>query len=560
MVLENSSPRARRVLTRVLCGLVLLIAAAAPVTATAAPAPAYQWRQEFLTTPDGVRLHADILRPAGMADDVRTPVVMTVSPYRNHLAFLTEIYPEGGPSLRDLYPELFLDAGYTYVIVDLRGFGGSSGCPDFGGPGEQSDVRTAVEWAAAQPWSTGRVGLTGTSYEAWTGIMGLATNPKGLAAVAAFEPDVDPYSYLYMQGIAWKFSGKPVTEDGIRPGDMAGFEHLLISSTPAHPSDSPEYKANAARLPIECAQPYLAGITDHDGGTQFWRDRDLTDRVRGSRIPLFLGQGFLDYNTRAYRVFDVWNNHDLPEDKGWFGQWGHQNCHEGCGTPQFDSELLAFFDKYVARRDVTVPGPRVTVGSFDGRWRGEKAWPPADSARVAMPVRPGEYTDRGLLPGPDREYWSLSQPLPADQHLSGIPTATLALSGPPNATVAAELYDVAPDGFSTVITRGIAQVAETATIRLLAQDWTVPAGHRIGVRITDVVDSVWAHPPANARVSVRSGTVELPLLTGIRNFDLTGGSSEALGKWRARRVTTIAPEILRDSGVTVDFPQRRGDR
>ncbi|PPJ19237.1 acyl esterase [Nocardia nova] len=560
MVLENSSPRARRVLTRVLCGLVLLIAAAAPVTATAAPAPAYQWREEFLTTADGVRLHADILRPAGMADDVRTPVVMTVSPYRNHLAFTAELHPQGGPSLRDLYSELFLDAGYTYVIVDLRGFGGSSGCPDFGGPGEQSDVRTAVEWAAAQPWSTGRVGLTGTSYEAWTGIMGLATNPKGLAAVASFEPVVDPYSYLYMQGISWKFSGKPVTEDGIRPGDMAGFEHLLISSTPAHPSDSPEYKANAARLPIECAQSYLAGTTDHDGGTRFWRDRDLTDRVRGSKVPLFLSQGFLDYNTRAYRVFDVWKNHDLPEDRGWFGQWGHQNCHEACGTPQFYSEALAFFDKYVAQRDVQVPGPRVTVGSFDGRWRSEKVWPPADSARVTMPIRPGEYTDRGLLPGPDREYWSLSQPLPSDQHLSGIPTATLTLSGPPDATVAAELYDVAPDGAGTVITRGIAQVADTANIRLLAQDWTVPAGHRIGVRITDVVDTVWSHTPANARVSVRSGTVELPLLTGTRNFDLTGGTSEALGKWRARSVTDLPAEVLRDSGVTVDFPQRRGDR
>lgn len=559
-MLENPSPRARRVLTRLLCGFVLLVAASVPVTATAAPAPAYQWRQEFLTTPDGVRLHADILRPAGTADDVRTPVIMTVSPYRNHLAFLTEVYPEGGPSTRDLYPELFLDAGYTYVIVDLRGFGGSSGCPDFGGPGEQSDVRTAVEWAAAQPWSTGRVGLTGTSYEAWTGIMGLATRPEGLAAVAAFEPDVDPYSYLYMDGISWKFSGKPVTEDGIRPADMAGFEHLLISSTPGHPADSAEYRANAARLPAECAEPYLSGLLDHDRDNQFWNDRDLVDRVRGSDIPLFLGQGFLDYNTRAYRVVDLWKNHNLPEDKAWFGQWGHQNCHEKCGTPQFDSELLGFFDKYVAQRDVTVPGPRVTVGTPDARWRSEKSWPPADSAMVAMPVHPGEYTDRGVVPGPDREYWTLSQPLPSDQHLSGVPTVALSLDGPPNATVAAELYDVAPDGHATVVTVGITPVTESATIRMLAQDWTVPAGHRIGVRITDVLDTVWAHVPANARVRVRSGTAQLPLLTRTRDFDLTGGTSEALGKWMARHATTLSPEILRAPAVQVGFPDRGGDR
>ncbi|WP_062999337.1 CocE/NonD family hydrolase [Nocardia mikamii] len=127
MVLENSSPRARRVLTRVLCGLVLLTAAAAPVTAAAAPAPAYQWRQEFLTTPDGMRLHADILRPAGMADDVRTPVVMTVSPYRNHLAFLTEIYPEGGLGkwrarrVTTTAPEILRDSGVTVDFPQRRG-------------------------------------------------------------------------------------------------------------------------------------------------------------------------------------------------------------------------------------------------------------------------------------------------------------------------------------------------------------------------------------------------------------------------------------------------------
>jgi predicted acyl esterase len=53
-----------------------------------------------------------------------------------------------------------MQRGYTYVMVDLRGFGGSSGCLDWGGPGEQSDVQTAVEWAATQPWSTGHVGMT----------------------------------------------------------------------------------------------------------------------------------------------------------------------------------------------------------------------------------------------------------------------------------------------------------------------------------------------------------------------------------------------------------------
>ena len=63
-----------------------------------------------------------------------------------------------------------MERGYTFVMVDLRGFGGSTGCLDWGGPGEQADVVKAVEWAASQPWSTGSVGMYGKSYDGVTGL------------------------------------------------------------------------------------------------------------------------------------------------------------------------------------------------------------------------------------------------------------------------------------------------------------------------------------------------------------------------------------------------------
>ena len=63
-----------------------------------------------------------------------------------------------------------MERGYTFVMVDLRGFGGSSGCLDWVGPGEQADVKAAVEWAATQPWSTGKVGMYGKSYDGVTGL------------------------------------------------------------------------------------------------------------------------------------------------------------------------------------------------------------------------------------------------------------------------------------------------------------------------------------------------------------------------------------------------------
>ncbi|WP_330232143.1 CocE/NonD family hydrolase [Nocardia sp. NBC_00508] len=551
----------RPVLLRALCGLLLLLGAITPVTANAEPLRVpFQWKQAFIDSTDGTRLHADIVRPAGISEDTRTPVILTVSPYRAHSAYLSEPRLTGGPSTDNLSAELFLNAGYTYVIVDLRGFGGSNGCPDFGGPGERADVAAAVEWAASQPWSTGKVGMFGVSYEGWTGLMGLAGKAKGLAAVAAFEPVVDPYSYLYMQGVSWKFSGKPITENGVRPADSAGLEHLLIASTPPRPEDGGEYQSNATQLPWQCYQHYLSQVADHTPDTSFWRDRDLVAPLRGNTIPLFLGQGFVDYNTRAYRVFDLWNGLGPGAHRAWFGQWGHRTCHDKCGTPHFDTELLAFFDKHVAERDVEIPGPRITVSQFDGQWRAETAWPPADAQRVAVELRPGRYTDRGLVPGPDREVWSVSEPLTHDQHLSGIPTATLRLSGPPTATVAVELYDIAPDLRATVITRGIAPVGDTAEVRLLAQDWPIAAGHRIGVRITDVVDDVWSHAPAFAPVTVAAASVELPLLAGTRHPDLPGGLTEGIVKWRNEKTIALDPGMLNNATVSMNLPNRTGAR
>lgn len=549
----------RMVLWRALVGLLLMVGAVV-APGQAAAESAYQWRQEYITGADGTRLHADVLRPAGIADDVKTPVIMTVSPYRAHLAYLTQPRPSGGPSTENLQIDMFLQAGYTYVVVDLRGFGGSNGCPDFGGAGERSDVKTAVEWAAGQSWSTGKVGLFGVSYEAWTGLMGLAEKPAGLMAVGAFEPVVDPYSYLYMQGLAWKFSGKPVTETGIRPGDFAGLEHLLIASTPGHWEDSAEYQANATSIDVSCYRQYLDATQNHDGSTAFWQDRDLVAKLRGNTIPLFLGQGFVDYNTRADRVIEMWNGLGAGEHKAWFGQWGHRTCTDKCGTPQFDVELLGFFDKHVAGKNAPVPGPRITVGQFDGNWRSETAWPPADTRNVGFELKTGGYTDRGLVTGPDRDIWSVSQPLEHDQHLAGAPSATLTVDGSPRATVTVELYDIAPDGRATVITRGIAPVTATAQVRMLAQDWPIPAGHRIGARITDVVDDVWAHSPTFGRVTVTSAQVRLPLLTAVRTPDVQGGLSEAIPKWRAEKAMSLTPDLINNATVTVDFPSRTGDR
>ncbi|WP_040789940.1 CocE/NonD family hydrolase [Nocardia paucivorans] len=540
-----------------LLGLVTVLAVATPFAVRYAP-PAqaqlpFRWWQEFFDSTDGVRMHADVLRPLGLADDVRTPVILTVSPYRAHGGYIAEPRLEGGPTVVDLDVEKFLRAGYTYVIADLRGFGGSSGCPDYGGPGERSDVKTAVEWAASQPWSTGKVGLAGLSYEGRAALMGLVTKPKGLAAVASFAPTADPYSYAYMQGIPWRFAIKPVSERGVRPGYLVGYEHSLIAALPGHPTDPPEYHANVASISVDCYAEYAKQIMNPDGNTAFWRDRNLIPMMAGNTIPLFLGQGFSDFNTRPWKVFDVWKVQGPGEHKAWFGMWGHRDCHEPCGGPDFNPEILAFFDRHVAGRDVTVPGPRVSVGRSDGAWRSEQSWPPSDAVRVPIPLRTGRYMDRGLPPGPDREIWTVSEPLPRDMHLSGLPTATVRANGPANATVAIEVYDISPNNTGIAVTRGIAPVSETARIELTGHDWLIPAGHRLGVKITDVVDDQWAHTPVFAPVNVEAAELELPVLRTVRPADLPSGLTPKQHEQLGKQTVALDPAILDNARVPLNL-------
>ena len=190
-------PRIRRTaLAAAALALAALSTVLSPTSAAAPPPNGSTWSETYIDTPDGQRLHVDVMRPEGLPDDRRTPVILVVSPYLG----MTSPTEEPGPSSR--FHDFFEGArvfarGYSVVMVSLRGTGGSSGCLDILGPGEQTDVVTAVRWAASQPWSTGKVGMYGKSYDANTGLVGAALRPRGLAAVVAQQVTPDRYRGSY---------------------------------------------------------------------------------------------------------------------------------------------------------------------------------------------------------------------------------------------------------------------------------------------------------------------------------------------------------------------------
>ena len=135
---------------------------------------------------DGVRLSVDIYAPAGA--DGPVPAILTSTPYDNN----------GSRS----GAEWFAARGYTVVAADVRGRYDSEGEWRPFNALHKTDGYDLVEWIAAQPWCTGRVGMIGGSYLGWTQWWTASTAPPHLAAIAPKVAPPDHFENLpYQNGV-----------------------------------------------------------------------------------------------------------------------------------------------------------------------------------------------------------------------------------------------------------------------------------------------------------------------------------------------------------------------
>ena len=109
-------------------------------------------------------------------------------------------------------PEWWVPRGYASVRVDGRGSGKSPGQCEPWSYAEAVDFYDAIEWAAAQPWCNGKVGLTGISYYAINQWFVANLNPPSLKAIMPWEGFADIYrDALYHGGIFSVFMSNWVT-------------------------------------------------------------------------------------------------------------------------------------------------------------------------------------------------------------------------------------------------------------------------------------------------------------------------------------------------------------
>ncbi|ETS85192.1 hypothetical protein PFICI_03217 [Pestalotiopsis fici W106-1] len=125
-------------------------------------------------------------------------------------------------------PVFWTRNGYAVVRADERGLGQSPGLLDTMSRGTSECFNDVVEWAASQPWSSGKVGLLGVSYYAGSQWRVAARKPKGLAAIIPWEGMSDYYRDRCRHGgifsnnfINFWWNRQVVTNQYGRPGRAA---------------------------------------------------------------------------------------------------------------------------------------------------------------------------------------------------------------------------------------------------------------------------------------------------------------------------------------------------
>ncbi len=397
--------------------LMMLTALAAIVTAGATnPAAAAgrsaasafpRLQSRYVQMPDGVRLAVDVWLPAGTTAGARLPTVLEADRYWRARAYTGGI--KNNPNYYIATP--WNARGYAYVFADLRGTGASFGTLK-AELGRQlvADVGSLADWIAAQPWSNGRVGVTGVSYSADMAIGSLALRNPHITAAAPLSYDFDPYEDIMRPGgiliqpliapyglllqILDKAHGTTCATSAATRQlcQAAGLTGALPE--PAGGPDGPALRAAAraqhfhnANLP---AMAQAGVYRDWAHGPQSWTVASVgpkTAAIAAGGVPILTFAGWLDAGT-ANGVLSEFAS--LPNtQESWIGPWSHGQGYiadpfqpSRLLTPaehqQLNDRVYAFFDQYV-KHDAHPAGTRVLhyYTLHAGTWHTTTRWPVA---------------------------------------------------------------------------------------------------------------------------------------------------------------------------------------
>jgi hypothetical protein len=323
---------------------------------------------------DGTRLAADVFHPAhgGKLASERLPAIWTVARY--HRTYLDE---DRVVNHLDVHPWLgeICKKGYVLGVVDARGTGASFGTRD--GPFSSVEARDGyeiTEWFAAQPFSTGKVGMFGRSYGGIAQYLVAATAPPHLVAIlpemSLFDlyDSVRPGGILRHDWVHWSDTVRRMdTEPGVAPVDDDIDGALVKLALEEHKGNSNVYTLFADLAFRDSPNPVT--------GETIFRTRSpatFLEDVRHSGIAIYHLAGWLDAWPRDALAW--FRNLDNPQ-KLRIGPWHHND------TDKFDfaTEYLRWWDYWLKGVETGVmeeaPVAYHVRNARDG-WRKGHAWPP----------------------------------------------------------------------------------------------------------------------------------------------------------------------------------------
>ncbi len=495
---------------------------------------------------DGARLAGRLWLPDGDP----APGILEYIPYRKR--DLTR--------LRDAQIHPFLASrGYACLRVDLRGSGDSDGVlKDEYLAQELSDGVDILEWMAAQPWCTGRVGMMGISWGGFNALQIAALRPKPLKAILTLCSTDDRYADdIHHMG-------------GCLLGDNLSWASVMFSynSLPPDPEIVGERWRDMWFARLEGSGVWLHEWLRHTRRDGYWKHGSVCEDYLDIQVPVYAVSGWADGYSNA--VFRLLENLSAPR-KGLVGPWGHKYPHLGLPGPAigFLREATRWWDYWLKGIETGImhePMLRVWMQESippsaqhsvrPGRWVSESSWPsprvgsrtfrfsnrklvdteqaaPETTLPIQSPLTVGLFAGKwcSYAAGPDLAHDQRqedggallfdSEPLDAQIEVMGAPCLELLLrSNKPVAMVAVRLSDIAPDDKATRVSYGLLNLthrdsSEAPTplepgrqyrvlVRLNHIAQVFPRNHRLRVALSTSYWPLAWPPPEPTRLEIQT--------------------------------------------------------
>ncbi len=512
--------------------------------ATGFPCKVKEIEHVWIGMSDGVRLSARIWMPED-AEENPVPTILEYIPYRKR------DHTRAGDDPRHHW---WAGHGYACIRLDIRGTGESEGLiTDEYALQEQDDAVEAIAWIAAQPWCTGKVGMTGISWGGFNSLQVAARRPEALKAIITHCSTDDRYADDV------HFMGGCLLLDNF----FWGSAFFMLMARSGDPLIQGDRWRDQWLERLDNWEPVAATIWhQHQRRDAYWKHGSVCEDWSDITCAVYAVGGWNDgYSNAVPRML---TNLRCPA-KGLVGPWGHKYPHDAIPGPSigFLQHGLRWWDHWLKDRDTGImdePQYTVWLDEFQspdaclawsrGRWVSETSWPSpgisgktlylnaeglAESAgeAVAMAHRSpetvgsasGMWCPYGLggaspdLPLDQREddAGSLcfdSERLDGRLEIMGAPELVLEVATDrPQAMVVVRLNDVAPSGESVRVTYGMLNLSqredreqarpmipgEKVTVRIRLNDCAhaFPAGHRIRVAVsTSYFLVAWPAPEA----------------------------------------------------------------